>query len=324
MVRRRTTKFFRAVSDLKARFRWCLTGTPIQNRLEDIGALFAFIRIRPFESLAMFRKFVSIPYDESEERRRVAIKNLTLLLESMCLRRSRALLDLPKNHDTIRPVKFSPEERRHYEQTKSAMSRNLKEKVGEEFARSQFGLFQIQLQLRILCNHGTYQPAFSWARRSLRNEHEDALCSAGNRHEVRCSICRMSIVMLCSNNVYTKYNACKHVLCSECLDGKTQESQQEESTCPLCTGPGVIGSKNLAKTTKGLEENYLLDTGHSSKIDALIEDVRKDIESTKRLVGRRKAFTSFFSRAVANNFCQCHLLMLDKYSGSDIKSAAKK
>jgi len=281
MIRQPSTIFFRTVSDLKARFRWCLTGTPIQNRLEDIGALFAFIRVRPFESLAMFRKFVAIPFDESEERRRVAIQNLTLLLETLCLRRPRSLLDLPKNHDRVRKVKFSPEEKSHYEKTRDGMNRNLRERVGEEFTKSKFGLFQIQLQLRILCNHGTYQPPFSWARRSLLNEREDALCAIGDHRELRCSICRLSMAMLGSDNIYKNYSACPHVLCSECMDDKTK-MREEESNCPICKMSGAIGSKSLSSTIKSADENYLLPIGHSSKINALIEDVCKDIDSTKR------------------------------------------
>jgi SNF2 family DNA or RNA helicase len=285
MVRSPVTTFFRAVSDLKARSRWCLTGTPIQNRLEDIGALFAFIRARPFESLAVFRRFIAIPYEESEERREVAVQNLTLLLESLCLRRTRSLLDLPESQDKVITVHLSREERLQYEKTSQMMNRALRQRVGEEFTKSKFGMFQIQLQLRILCNHGTYQPDFSWARRSLLDEREDALCSFGDRSEVRCSVCRLSIPMLGSNNMYKSYKAsCMHILCSECLDDKTPPNQEEPSSCPLCAIPGVTGPKSLSFQAKALRDDYSLRRGHSSKMEALIEDVCKDIESTKRQV----------------------------------------
>lgn len=285
MVRSPATTFFRAVSDLKARSRWCLTGTPIQNRLEDVGALFAFIRARPFDSLAVFRRFIAIPFEESKERREVAVHNLTLLLESLCLRRTRSLLDLPKSQDRLRVVHLSREERMQYQKTSQMMNRALRQRVGEEFTKSKFGMFQIQLQLRILCNHGTYQPDFSWARRSLLDEREDALCSFGNRSEVRCSVCRLSIPMLGSNNMYKSYKAsCMHILCSECLDDKTQSNQEEPSSCPLCAIPGATGPNSLSLDAKAPRDDYLLQTGHSSKMESLIEDVCKDIDSTKRQV----------------------------------------
>lgn len=283
MIRRQATTFFRAVSELKARSRWCLTGTPIQNRLEDIGALFAFIRARPFDNMAIFRRFVAIPFDESEERRKLAVRNLTLLMESLCLRRTKILLNLPERQDRIRMVEFSPKEYEQYERTKLAMNRALRHRVGEEFTKSKFGMFQIQLQLRILCNHGTYQPEFSWTRRSLLDEKENAICSMGSRSEVRCSACSLSISMLDSDNLYRSYTAkCIHIMCSECLDQTGQLSEDEPSKCPLCMISGESGLDSSALTGKAFHDSYLLKEGHSSKMDALIEDVRKDIETTKR------------------------------------------
>lgn len=180
-------------------------------------------------------------------------------------------------------VTLSPDERAQYDKTKDMMNRALRQRVGEEFTKSKFGMFQIQLQLRILCNHGTYQPEFSWARRSLLDEREDALCSIGDRSEVRCSACRLSIYMLGSNNMYKSYKAsCMHILCFECLDDRTQPQQEEPSTCPLCAMSGGPGLKSSTLNAKGLHDNYLREMGHSSKMEALIEDVRRDVDSTKR------------------------------------------
>jgi hypothetical protein len=287
IIRRQVTTFFRSVTELKARSRWCLTGTPIQNKLEDIGSLFAFIRAHPFHSIAMFRRFVSIPFDESEERREVATKNLTLLLESLCLRRSRDLLHLPEPQHRIRTLDFSPEEREQYEQTKKIMNRALRQKVGESYSKSIFGMFQVQLQLRILCNHGTYQQPFSWARRSLQDEREDALCSLGGYGEVNCSACRQSLPVLGSNNLYRTYRgSCAHVVCRECLDQNEQVSGvgvDMDKKCPLCAISGVHTS--VAGPNADVEErsdSYLRKEGHSSKMIALISDIQVDLWQTKR------------------------------------------
>ena len=43
-VKNRETKTSKAVCRLKAKYRWALTGTPIENKLDDIKSLFAFIR----------------------------------------------------------------------------------------------------------------------------------------------------------------------------------------------------------------------------------------------------------------------------------------
>jgi len=285
IIRRQTTTFNRAVSELKARSRWCLTGTPIQNRLDDIGALFAFLRIRPFHSLAMFRRFVSIPFDENEERRAGATRNLTLLLDSLCLRRSRELLYLPAPREYDRLLEFSPEERDQYDNTVKVMNRTLRQRVSEHQTNNVFGMFQIQLQLRILCNHGTYQHAFSWNRRSLLDEREDALCSVGDMGHVNCSACRQSMPLHGSNNVYRKGNdRCKHILCSECLY-ENEESIGQAHGCPICVMTGVLSnSKGASAGLGGTEDSYLKDSGFSTKMNALLQDIKHDLWNTKSIV----------------------------------------
>jgi SWI/SNF-related matrix-associated actin-dependent regulator of chromatin subfamily A3 len=258
--------------------------------LADIGALFAFIRAHPFDSLATFKRYISIPFEESKERRATACHSLTLLLDSICLRRTKDLLNLPDRVDRLRELEFTEEERNQYEQTKRTMNRALRQRVGESFVKSRFGMFQVQLQLRILCNHGTFQHPFSWARRSLMDEREDALCTIGNLREVRCSACRQCMPVLESNNIYRTDNAnCGHMICVECLgDGIEQanESANPLVRCPLCLPGGSLKTngktRNKAANGASHDGSYFQPQGHSSKMDALMADVRQDLESTKR------------------------------------------
>jgi SWI/SNF-related matrix-associated actin-dependent regulator of chromatin subfamily A3 len=292
MIRRQATTLYRAVSELSANSRWCITGTPIQNRLEDIGALFAFIRARPFDSMAMFRRFIAVPFDENEEHRAIATQRLSLLLDSLCLRRMKELLDLPEQQNRTRTLEFSKEERNQYERTKKIMIRAIRQRAGELDGKGAFGMFQAQLQLRILCNHGTFQHSFSWARRSLLNEREDALCAMGQNGEINCSSCRQSMPILGFNNVHKTYaDKCAHVLCSECWDENAEHSGGEGSTaprCPLCFPIGAPASADAVEYSysneDGLHDNYFRSEGHSSKIAALMSDVREGLWENKRQV----------------------------------------
>ncbi|KAL5330617.1 hypothetical protein ACEPPN_000136 [Leptodophora sp. 'Broadleaf-Isolate-01'] len=304
IIRRQTTTFYKAVSELKARSRWCLTGTPIQNRLDDVGALFAFIRVRPFHSLAMFRRFVSIPFDESEERRVIATRNLTLLLDSLCLRRSRELLHLPPPRNMDRILEFSPAERDQYDTTMKIMNRTLRQRVSEHQANNIFGMFQIQLQLRILCNHGTYQHAFSWNRRSLLDEREDALCAIGDSGQVNCSACRQSMPLLGSNNIYRKGNeGCKHVLCSECLS-ENEERGGDTPGCPLCAITGVFKMPKGSRSGLGdTDDSYLRQDGFSIKMVALMKDIKQDLWITKRF-----SFPNKYSQKILDEFSKTPMI----------------
>jgi len=291
MIRRRSTTFYKCVSELSANSRWCLTGTPIQNGLEDIGALFTFIRASPFDAMALFRRFIIIPFEARGASRILASQRLGLLLDSVCLRRTMDLLHLPEQQNRIHEVEFSMEERTQYEQTKTSMGRAIRRNTDDNDRKSVFSMFHAQLQLRVLCNHGTFQPLFSWARtRDLLLEREDALCSAGQYGEIRCSSCRQLLPILGTNRLYRTYaQHCAHVLCLECLGEKTSADSADEggvvSQCPLCYPPAVLRASRVEGTYMGQEgkqEKYLDPQGYSSKMAALISDVQQDLEKTKR------------------------------------------
>ena len=288
IIRRQATTFYKAVNDLEARFRWCLTGTPIQNRLDDVGALTAFVRIRPFDSIAMFKRFVSIPFEEGGRRQSVAVENLTTLLDSLCLRRTKDLLHLPARKEWTHYLNFTTEERIQYEQTLQRMNRKMRESVGEEFARSKFGMFHIQLQLRILCNHGTFQNPLSWAQGNM-DEKEEAMNLLGESSEMRCSVCRQSMPILgASYTQKARGVPCGHVLCSECVDEKIEQPQKEHDSaneCPLCRTRLAKRPKQSQANDRSAHElgqSYFLSHGISTKMRALLVDVQKDLWTTKR------------------------------------------
>lgn len=291
IIRRQATKLNRTVSELSGRSRWCLTGTPIQNRLEDIGALFAFIRARPFDSMAMFRRFIAVPFDESDERRLLASQRLSLLIDSLCIRRTRDMLDLPEGRKRVRYIDFSKEERVQYEQTKQKMIRTITQRAGEYDGNSKFGMFQAQLQLRILCNHGTFQHHFSWARsrRDFLDENEDALCSLGRNGETNCSSCGQCMPIISQTKAPQRNGyGCAHSICSECLDQDISGSKQDPSTltkCPLCTfGDRLAASEaeHIASDEANQRDDYFRSYGHSSKMVALVADIQEGLWSNKR------------------------------------------
>lgn len=48
-------KSTKACSRLNATYRWCLTGTPMMNRLEDFQSLLGYLRIRPYNNKDKFK-----------------------------------------------------------------------------------------------------------------------------------------------------------------------------------------------------------------------------------------------------------------------------
>ncbi|KAF2230719.1 hypothetical protein EV356DRAFT_453359 [Viridothelium virens] len=297
VIRRQATDINRTVSELTAKSRWLLTGTPIQNRLEDIGALFSFLRARPFDSMANFRRYIVNPFEESEAGRELATQRLTTLIDSLCLRRTKELLNLPEEQSRTRMLTLSLDERSQYERTKTFMVQAIKQSAGEFDRHNTFSMFQAQLQLRILCNHGTFQHHFQFQRRSLRDEQEDALCSSGGNAVIQCSSCKRSMPTLGSNKIYRTFaEDCAHILCSECLESSDQDSglgssevgdDDTISHCPPCSATGVIAKLKLgtaSQQSEARDDDYFRSEGHSTKMVALMQDVKQDLENTKSII----------------------------------------
>ncbi|KAF2024889.1 hypothetical protein EK21DRAFT_77766 [Setomelanomma holmii] len=285
IIRRQSTGLYRTVANIVARSRWCLTGTPIQNRLEDIGSLLAFLRIEPFHSLSTFRKYIALPFEEGTRRRKVAVERFTRLLDSLCLRRTKDLLQLPEQHGICRSIKLSVNERKQYDQTKKTMVRAIKHQHGVFDQKSTLGLFQVQLQLRIICNHGTWQQSFSWNRRKLHllDEREAMEASFGREGEKTCSACRQTMPLFGTGTSFQQYQECRHVLCSECVEESMPQGEDVRPThCPLCSSLWHAStSHNRAKHTSQ-EDMYFRSSGFSSKMEALMADVMQDVWTTKR------------------------------------------
>ncbi|UCK59164.1 hypothetical protein AFCA_001987 [Aspergillus flavus] len=265
MIRRRSTTFHRAVVELRAKSRWCLSGTPIQNSLGDLGSLLAFIQLKPFHDPRNFSHWIANPFGVRATKRK-AIERLTHLLEAVCLRRTIERVDLPGQRSEIRLVQFTPEERAKYELTRKDMKRFIHQQAGEYNQQAEtFGMFQVFLQLRSFCNHGTYQPRFSWAKRNLLEDELDPVCSMTRDSLNRCSGCRQPLPVIPHDRRPNIIFSCwtrtldliaKHLKASriefERIDGKTSTSQRQKildrfdgtRTVPvliMTTGTGAFG-----------------------------------------------------------------------------------
>ncbi|KAL1967714.1 hypothetical protein VTN77DRAFT_2971 [Rasamsonia byssochlamydoides] len=110
-IQHQWTKQYRAVAALSASFRWCLTGTPIQNGLDDLGALIQFLRVPLLDNRSSFRNHI---VRLIESGKAIGFTNLRALLKSICLRRTKALLHLSEPEIVEYVLELSPEEDEQY------------------------------------------------------------------------------------------------------------------------------------------------------------------------------------------------------------------
>ena len=83
---RNRTSAFHAILNLQAERRWCLTGTPVQNSLDDLFTLTEFLQFYPVENRQNVRRWVLDPLGTKED---YAIENFRRLIGTVALRRSR-------------------------------------------------------------------------------------------------------------------------------------------------------------------------------------------------------------------------------------------
>ncbi|CAN8102178.1 unnamed protein product [Discula destructiva] len=111
-IREPSTLTFKAICRLHASRRWAVTGTPVQNKLDDLGSLLAFLRIKPFHDRNVFKAHIIMPFKVCDEQ---IIPKIRLLVDSITIRRMKDKIDIPKRHDEVIKLRFSDEERWLYE-----------------------------------------------------------------------------------------------------------------------------------------------------------------------------------------------------------------
>ncbi|KAF7136712.1 hypothetical protein CNMCM5793_006030 [Aspergillus hiratsukae] len=245
-------------------------GTPIQNSLADLASHLAFIQVRPFHEPRIFRHWIANPFGIKERKQR-AIQSLSVLLEAICLRRTIERVDIPREKEEIRIVRLTAQERAQYKLMYADMVRFIIQQAGVyNDETSAFGVFQVWLQLRSFCNHGTYQPRFAWAKQNLLDEEVDSVRSLTRNSWDRCLACRQPLPIVTRDRRPSNAEP----------DGRLH--------CPLCESLRVssLSGHASSETDEGskMHDNFLLPDGYSSKVQALIADVRKDLDTTKSIV----------------------------------------
>lgn len=96
-IKNRNAKATQAAYSLDAKFRWCLTGTPMQNNLDELQSLIRFLRIKPYDELAAWRDQISRPLNNG--RGGLAIQRLQVYLKAFMKRRTK---DVLKNNANLK------------------------------------------------------------------------------------------------------------------------------------------------------------------------------------------------------------------------------
>lgn len=149
----------KAACYLAADRRIALSGTPIQNKIEDIWALFKFLRLEPVDDKEVFNQTIWNPAKAGDQ---LGVARLQLVMRCCALRRTKEskdengnrILDLPKRTEIQEWIELDPHEKAAYNVARDTAQEAVAEfqEQGTMGANYQ-NVLQLLLRLRQLCNH---------------------------------------------------------------------------------------------------------------------------------------------------------------------------
>lgn len=274
-IRNPKTGKHKACVALSARHRWCLTGTPLQNRPEDIGSLFTFLRLAPASTASVFKRAIGRPIQAGSKE---GLTRLRVLMRSVCLRRNKRILgsNLPPKVVEVHSVEMDDSHREAYNVLYNSARAAFKAALamGESEVMSQYAsVLECLLRLRQVCCSRSMVPEgrLEQAHKVLnlvakdgpkmRKEEArklfDKLKGLLSQDEpAECAVC-LEPVEAADARVL---RGCGHGFCHKCLgnmcvvagDGRGNSGR---SNCPLCratfTTADIMAGADLEKAGGG-------------------------------------------------------------------------
>jgi SNF2 family DNA or RNA helicase len=170
-IKNRNAKSTKACYALRSHYRWCLTGTPMQNNLDELQSLIHFLRIRPYCDIGPWKEHITGPMKNG--RGGLAMRRLQVFLKSCMKRRTK---DVLKKEGALNPggkakdgekgngfkivdrkvkviaAEFNSQERLFYDRLADRAMARLDEMMGG--AKNDYiGALVLLLRLRQACNH---------------------------------------------------------------------------------------------------------------------------------------------------------------------------
>ncbi|OAX40604.1 hypothetical protein K503DRAFT_687226 [Rhizopogon vinicolor AM-OR11-026] len=319
-IKERQTNTAKASFELQSNYKWCLSGTPLQNRVGELYSLVRFLGGDPFsfyfckrcDCKSLHWKFTDrktcddcghspmqhtcfwnneiltpIQKHGIDGPGKIAFKKLRILLDRMMLRRTKIQraddLDLPPRVVIVRRDYFSPEEKELFLSLFLDAKRQFSTYVDSGTVLNNYSnIFSLLTRMRQLACHPDL------VLRSKTNGSN----FLGPDEAGEVTICR-----LCSDVAEDAIQAkCHHIFDRECIKQYLSTFAETTPDCPVChlaltidlEAPALELEANVPSARQGILGRLNLETWRSSsKIEALIEELtnlRLQDHTTKSIV----------------------------------------
>ncbi|CAL1397893.1 unnamed protein product [Linum trigynum] len=235
-IKNHRTQVARACWGLRAKRRWCLSGTPLQNSIDDLYSYFRFLRYDPFTLFTAFCNGIKLPIQRSPVK---GYRKLQAILKTVMLRRTKAtLLDgepiitLPPKFIELKRVEFTDEERCFYSRLESDSRDQFKKYAAAGTVKQNYvNILLMLLRLRQACDH----PLLVRGYESVALERSTIEMAKKLPHEKRMSLLHcleasLAICGLCNDPPEdAAVTICGHVFCNQCI---CEHLNGDDNHCP--------------------------------------------------------------------------------------------
>jgi len=152
VIKNPNTRASRLVRQLDARYRLCLTGTPLENHLGELWSLFDFLLPGLLGDAKQFRRVLQNPIEKQGDKD--ASRRLARRLRPFMLRRTKqkVLSELPPKTEIVHGVELEGAQRDLYESIRVAMHERVRRAVADQgLGRSHIVVLDALLKLRQVC-----------------------------------------------------------------------------------------------------------------------------------------------------------------------------
>ncbi|KAE8100827.1 hypothetical protein FH972_018678 [Carpinus fangiana] len=157
-IKNHRTQVARACCSLRAKRRWCLSGTPIQNAIDDLYSYFRFLKYDPYAVYKSFYNTIKVPISRNSLH---GYKKLQAVLRAIMLRRTKGtlidgepIIKLPPKTIHLTKVDFSTEERDFYTKLEADSCSRFKAYAAAGTVNQNYAnILLMLLRLRQACDH---------------------------------------------------------------------------------------------------------------------------------------------------------------------------
>jgi superfamily II DNA or RNA helicase len=152
MIKNPRARVSQVARALRAEYRLCLTGTPVENHLGELWSLFDFLQPGLLGEERYFQRHYRTPIEKNGDAMRA--QALSSRLAPFLLRRTKDCVarELPPKMEIVEAIVLDERQRDFYDAIRLAMHRRVQEVVQQQgLARSQITILDALLKLRQAC-----------------------------------------------------------------------------------------------------------------------------------------------------------------------------